>query len=217
MSGRRVEVHIDELALTGVAAHLDLELYRVDLAGVVSKYIGETEKNLRTVFAAAERSGAVLFFDEADALFGRRSEVRDSHDRYANIEVGYLLQRIETYRGLVLLTTNQLQSIDPAFSRRIRFTVHFPFPDVAQRTEIWRRVFPAATPTEGLNVDKLARLNLAGGQIRNLALNAAFLAAQAGTPITMAHVLEAARAETRKLDLPVNEHDFEDRPKSVPA
>ncbi len=188
------------LAAEILARELRLDLYRIDLASLVSKYIGETEKNLRQVFDAAEAGGAILLFDEADAVFGRRSEVRDSHDRYANIEVGYLLQRLESFRGLALLTTNQPQSIDSAFARRIRFTVHFPFPDAAQRASIWRRVFPAATPTENLAFDKLARLQLSGGHIRNLALNAAFLAADAREPVGMRHLLAAAQSEYAKLE-----------------
>lgn len=188
------------MAAEVLANELRLDLYRIDLAALVSKYIGETEKNLRHVFDAAEAGGAILLFDEADAIFGRRSEVRDSHDRYANIEVGYLLQRVETYRGLVILTTNQAQSLDPAFSRRIRFSIQFPFPDRDQRAEIWRRIFPAATPTENLNFEKLARLNLAGGHIRNLALNAAFLAADASEPVQMKHLLAAVQSEFAKLE-----------------
>jgi hypothetical protein len=188
------------LAAEVIARELRLDLYRVDLASLVSKYIGETEKNLRQIFDAAETGGAILLFDEADACFGKRSEVRDSHDRYANIEVGYLLQRLECYRGLALLTTNQPQSIDTAFARRIRFTVHFPFPDAATRARIWQRVFPPATPVEKLAHEKLARLNLSGGHIRNLALNAAFLAADAGQPVRMHHLLAAARSEYAKLE-----------------
>jgi hypothetical protein len=183
-----------------LANELRLDLYRIDFSALVSKYIGETEKNLRQVFDAAEAGGAILLFDEADAIFGRRSEVRDSHDRYANIEVSYLLQRVETYRGLVILTTNQPQSLDSAFSRRIRFTVQFPFPDAAHRAEIWRRVFPAGTPTEALQIEKLARLSLSGGHIRNLALNAAFLAADAHEPVRMKHLLAAAQTEFAKLE-----------------
>jgi SpoVK/Ycf46/Vps4 family AAA+-type ATPase len=183
-----------------LARELRLDLYRIDLSAVVSKYIGETEKNLRRVFDAAEEGGAVLLFDEADALFGKRSEVKDSHDRYANIEVSYLLQRMEAYRGLAVLTSNARDALDNAFLRRIRFVVHFPFPDAGQRAEIWRRVFPAATPTEGLDWTKLARLNVAGGNIRNIALSAAFLAADAGEPVRMPHLLRAARAEYAKLE-----------------
>ena len=152
------------MAAEVLACSLRLDLYRIDLAGVVSKYIGETEKNLRRVFDAAERGGAILFFDEADALFGKRSEVKDSHDRYANIEINYLLQRMESYRGLAVLATNRKGDLDSAFLRRLRFIVNFPFPEPAQRAAIWRRVFPRDTPTEGLNVDRLARLNVAGGK-----------------------------------------------------
>jgi hypothetical protein len=187
---------------------LSLDLYRIDLASVVSKYIGETEKNLRRVFDAAEDSGAILFFDEADALFGKRSEVKDSHDRYANIEISYLLQRMEAYRGLAVLATNMKGSLDQAFLRRIRFALNFPFPDAAQRAEIWRRMFPAGTPTEGLNPVRLARLEVAGGNIRNIALNAAFLAADAGEPVKVAHILEAARAEYAKLEKPLAEAEL---------
>ncbi|HNP73667.1 MAG TPA: ATP-binding protein, partial [Kouleothrix sp.] len=193
------------LAAEVLANELRLDLYRVDLSQVVSKYIGETEKNLRRVFDAAEGGGAVLLFDEADALFGKRSEVKDSHDRYANVEVSYLLQRMEAYRGLALLTTNMKQAIDAAFLRRIRFVVTFPFPDTAQRAEIWRRVFPPGVPTAGLSAEKLACLSLAGGNIANIALGAAVLAADAGAPVGMAHVLAAARAEYAKLDRTLTE------------
>ena len=193
------------MAAEVLANELQLDLYRIDLASVVSKYIGETEKNVKRVFDAAEDSGAILFFDEADALFGKRSEVKDSHDRYANIEVSYLLQRMEAYRGLAVLATNLKGAVDAAFLRRIRFVINFPFPDVAQRTEIWRRIFPAKTPTDGLDPTVLARLNIAGGNIRNIALNAAFLAAQSGRPIQMADVLHSARAEYAKLEKPLVE------------
>lgn len=188
------------MAAEVLANELRLDLCRIDLSQVVNKYIGETEKNLRRVFDAAEEGGAILLFDEADALFGKRSEVKDSHDRYANIEVSYLLQRMETYRGLAILTTNMKSALDTAFLRRIRFVVQFPFPDTAQRAEIWRRIFPSSTPTEGLDVAKLARLNVAGGNIRNIALNAAFLAADAGEPVRMMHLLRAARSEYGKLE-----------------
>ena len=184
---------------------LDLDVYRIDLSAVVSKYIGETEKNLRRVFDAAEGSGVVLLFDEADALFGKRTEVKDSHDRHANLEVSYLLQRMEAYRGLAILTTNLKASLDQAFLRRIRFVVQFPFPDVAQRTEIWRRSFPPQAPQANLDFAKLARLNVPGGNIRNIALNAAFLAADADQPIAMAHLLQAARSEYLKLERPLTD------------
>ncbi len=193
------------LAAEVLAHEMRLDLYHIDLSSIVSKYIGETEKNLRRVFDAAEEGGAVLLFDEADALFGKRSEVKDSHDRYANIEVSYLLQRMESYRGLAVLTTNMKSALDTAFLRRIRFIVQFPFPDAAQRAEIWRRIFPAATPTEGLDMSKLSRLNVAGGNIRNIALNAAFLAADEGEPVRMKHLLQAARSEYVKLERPLTE------------
>jgi ATP-dependent 26S proteasome regulatory subunit len=187
-----------------LANELKLDLYRIDLSQVVSKYIGETEKNLRRVFDVAERGGAVLLFDEADALFGKRSEVKDSHDRHANIEVSYLLQRMEEYSGLAILTTNMKKALDKAFLRRIRFFVQFPFPDIKQRTEIWRCIFPADTPVKGLQLEQLAQLNVAGGNIRNVALNAAFLAADANEPVGMAHVLQAVRDEYAKLEKPLS-------------
>jgi hypothetical protein len=188
-----------------MAQDLSLDLYRVDLSQVVSKYIGETEKNLRRIFDAAEGGGAVLLFDEADALFGKRSEVKDSHDRYANIEVSYLLQRMETYRGLAILTTNLKDAIDTAFLRRLRFVVQFPFPDATGRAEIWRRVLPPELPVNGLVPEKLARLGVSGGTIRNIALSAAFLAAEAGEPVRMPHVLSAARTEYAKLGKPLTD------------
>ncbi len=191
-----------------LANELKLDLYRIDLSQVVSKYIGETEKNLRRVFDAAENGAAILLFDEADALFGKRSEVKDSHDRYANVEVSYLLQRMEAYRGLAILTTNRREALDAAFLRRIRFVVEFPFPDAAQRADIWRRVFPLQTPTADLRIDHLARLNAAGGHIRNIALAAAFLAADAGEPVRMLHLLRAARSEFAKLERPLTDSDF---------
>lgn len=193
------------LAAEVLASALGLDLYRIDLSAVVSKYIGETEKNLRLVFDAAEEAGAVLLFDEADALFGKRSDVKDSHDRYANIEVGYLLQRMEAYQGLAILTTNLKSALDRAFQRRLRFIVEFPFPDAAQREAIWRRVFPRDTPTEGIKTSALAQLKLPGGGIRNIVLNAAFLAAEVNSPVTMMHILEAARLEALKNDRPLSE------------
>lgn len=196
------------MAAEVLARELRLDLYRVDLSAVVSKYIGETEKNLKDVFDAAEEGGVLLLFDEADALFGKRSEVHDSHDRYANIEVGYLLQRMEAYQGLAILTTNLKASLDTAFQRRLRFTVNFPFPDAAQREAIWRKVFPEATPTYGLDHKKLSQLNVAGGNIRNIALNAAFLAAQSGTPVAMANLVEAAKLEAQKIERPLSDAEI---------
>ncbi|ETW95086.1 MAG: hypothetical protein ETSY2_48660 [Candidatus Entotheonella gemina] len=193
------------MAAEVLAHELRLDLYHIDLSAVVSKYIGETEKNLRRIFDAAEAGGVILLFDEADAIFGKRSEVKDSHDRHANIEVSYLLQRMEAYSGLAILTTNLKNALDTAFMRRIRFIVQFPFPNAAQSAEIWRRVYPAATPTDGLDVNKLARLNVAGGNIRNIALNAAFLAAEASEPVRMCHLRQAARNEYLKLEKPLTE------------
>jgi ATP-dependent 26S proteasome regulatory subunit len=196
------------MAAEVIANALRLNLYRIDLSAVVSKYIGETEKNLRRLFDAAEDGGAILFFDEADALFGKRSEVKDSHDRYANIEINYLLQRMESYRGLAILATNLRGSLDVAFTRRLRFIVSFPFPGIAERRRMWQIAFPPQTPVRQLDYDRLARLNLTGGSIHNTALNAAFLSADAGSPVTMSFALAAARAEFVKLDRPINEADF---------
>jgi hypothetical protein len=197
------------MAAEVLAQELRLDLYHIDLSQVVSKYIGETERNLRRVFDAAEAGGAILLFDEADALFGKRTEVKDSHDRYANIEVSYLLQRMEAYRGLAILTTNMKSALDPAFLRRIRFVVQYPFPEALQRAEIWRRVFPSATPTVGLDPHRLARLNVAGGNIRNIALHGAFLAAEAREPVGMKHLLRAARTEYAKLEMPLTDAETE--------
>ncbi len=193
------------MAAEVLARELYLDLYRIDLSAVVSKYIGETEKNLRRVFDAAEESGAILLFDEADALFGKRSEVKDSHDRYANIEVSYLLQRMEAYRGLAILTTNHRTALDPAFQRRLRFIAQFPFPDQKQRKAIWHGIFPNATPLEGIDYDKLARLNVTGGSICNIALNAAFLAANALEPIRMVHLQRAAHLDAAKREHPITD------------
>lgn len=198
------------MAAEVIANELELDLYRIDLSQIVSKYIGETEKNLRQVFDAAEDGGAILLFDEADAIFGKRTEVKDSHDRYANIEVSYLLQRMEAYRGLAILTTNLKDALDTAFLRRIRFVVQFPFPDSAGRAEIWRRIFPSALPTEGLSVAKLARINVTGGSIYNIALYAAFLAAEENQSVGMAHLLRAARAEYAKLERTLSESEVGD-------
>jgi ATPase family associated with various cellular activities (AAA) len=188
------------MAAEVLAQELRLDLYRIDLSAVISKYIGETEKNLGRVFDAAELGGVILLFDEADALFGKRTEVKDSHDRHSNVEVSYLLQRMESYRGLSVLTTNLKSSLDQAFMRRIRFLVQFPFPDSTQRAEIWRRIFPKATPTENLDYQKLGQLNVAGGNIRSIAMNAAFLAADAGSAVTMNYMLQAAKSEYIKLE-----------------
>jgi hypothetical protein len=193
------------LAAEAIANEAMLDLYRIDLATVVSKYIGETEKNLKRVFDAAEASGAVLLFDEADALYGKRSDVKDSHDRYANIEVAYLLQRVEAYRGLAILTTNFRSALDRAFLRRIRFIVQFPFPDEVAREKIWRRELPDTAPLDQVDFAALARMQLSGGHIRNVAVNAAFMAAGDGESISMRHLRHAAQREAAKLERPLLE------------
>lgn len=197
------------MAAEVIANDLGLNLYRIDLSGVVSKYIGETEKNLRRLFDAAEDGGAVLFFDEADALFGKRSEVKDSHDRYANIEINYLLQRMESYNGLAILATNMKSALDPAFMRRLRFIVNFPFPGSRERRIILQHIFPEQVPKTDLDYDCLARLNLTGGSIHNIAINAAFMAAQMDTPVSMPLILSAAKTEFRKMERPIKEADFQ--------
>jgi vesicle-fusing ATPase len=188
------------MAAEVIAGELGHDLYRIDLSAVVSKYIGETEKNLRSVFDSAEASGAVLLFDEADALFGRRSDVKDSHDRYANLEVAYLLQRMESYGGLAILTTNLRANVDRAFLRRLRFVIQFPVPDEAARSEIWRRTFPADAPLDRIDFAALGRLQISGGSIRAIALAAAFGAAADGGVITPRHVLRAAELEYAKAE-----------------
>jgi hypothetical protein len=195
-------------AAEALAHDLALDLYRVDLSATVSKYIGETEKNLRRIFDAAEQSGAILLFDEADALFGKRSEVNDSHDRYANLEVSYLLQRMEAYRGLAILTTNLKGALDQAFLRRIRFVVSFPFPGAAERERIWRNAFPPGVPLDArVEWAKLSRLAVAGGNIANIALDAAFRAADAGSGVTMTHLLAASQAECAKIEKPLTDSE----------
>jgi SpoVK/Ycf46/Vps4 family AAA+-type ATPase len=202
------------MAAEVIANELRLNLYRIDLSAVVSKFIGETEKNLRRLFDAAEDGGAILFFDEADALFGKRSEVKDSHDRYANIEINYLLQRMEAYRGLAILATNMKSALDPAFMRRLRFIVNFPLPDASDRKLIWQKVFPQTEAFQqqlnlsDVDYERLARFNLTGGNIHSIALNAAFAAAQSNSNVTLPLVLGAARAEFRKLEKPISEAEF---------
>jgi hypothetical protein len=208
------------MAAEVIAGELRLDLFRIDLSAVISKYIGETEKNLCRLFDAAEDGGSILFFDEADALFGKRSEVRDSHDRYANIEINYLLQRMEAYRGLAILATNMKAALDRAFVRRLRFIVGFPFPGVLERRAIWRKAFPADTPIDRLDYDWLARFNFTGGSIHNVALNAAFLAASRTGPVSMPIIVEAVRIELGKLEKPINETELRfkaEREQVVPA
>ena len=197
------------LAAEVLANALRLDIYRIDLSAVVSKYIGETEKNLARIFDAAEGGGVVLLFDEADALFGERSQVSDSHDRYANIEIAYLLQRMESFSGLSILTTNIRDAIDTAFVRRIRFLVDFPFPDKALRRAIWAQSFPREVASDPLDLDRLAGLNVAGGTIRTIALNAAFLAADQACPLRMDHIRRAAVFEYDKMGRLMSPAEFE--------
>jgi len=193
-----------------MANELGLDLYKIDLSGVVSKYIGETEKNLGRIFAEAETSNAILFFDEADALFGKRSEIRDAHDRYANIEVSYLLQKMEEYQGVVILATNLRKNMDDAFVRRMHFTVDFPFPGVKDRHRIWQKIWPPETPrSRNLDLDFAARrIAVAGGNIRNIALAAAFLAADDGNVVIMKHLIRATQREYQKIGKVVTAGDF---------
>lgn len=184
-----------------IATEVGLDLYKIEFAGVVSKYIGETEKNLDCIFTATEGSNAILFFDEADALFGKRSEVPDSHDRYANLEISFLLQKIDAYQGTAILATNLRQNMDEAFLRRLAFTVNFPFPDEANRRCIWQKIWPAETPVgEDVDFNDLAkRFKLTGGNIKNIALAAAFLAASDGGVVTKDHLFHATGREFEKM------------------
>ena len=193
-----------------IAAELGLDLYKIDLSAVVSKYIGETEKNLEKIFGEARSSNAILFFDEADALFGKRSEVRDAHDRYANIEISYLLQRMEAYDGVTILATNLRANLDEAFTRRLQFSVHFPFPDEDDRLRIWQTLFPPNVPRhEELDFGLLARrFRLAGGSIRNIIVSAAYLAAADGGGLTMHHLFHGTRRELQKMGRLIGEDDL---------
>jgi SpoVK/Ycf46/Vps4 family AAA+-type ATPase len=193
-----------------MAGELGLDLYKIDLSSVVSKYIGETEKNLARIFQEAETSNAILFFDEADALFGKRSEVRDSHDRYANIEISYLLQRMEEYDGMVILASNLHKNMDDAFVRRMHFTIEFPFPNEKNRRRIWEKIWPAETPRSSmLDLDFMARrFEMAGGNIRNMALAAAFFAAEDGALVDMRHLIRAAQREYQKMGKVVVNGEF---------
>lgn len=197
------------MAAMGIARRLNIQILRLDLSRVVSKYIGETEKNLDRVFTDAQRTGAAILIDEADALLGKRSEVKDAHDRYANIEVAFLLQRMEAYRGLAILTTNMRQGMDPAFVRRLRFIIEFPRPDAEAREKIWRQCLPAGSHTlDDAAFRQLARkVDTTGGHIRQITLRAAFIAAAAGSLIALEHVAQAARAELAKLGLPAVDLD----------
>ncbi len=194
-----------------IARETNLDIYKIDLSSVVSKYIGETEKNLNRIFKEAETSNAILFFDEADALFGKRSEVKDAHDRYANIEIGYLLQKMEEYDGVVILATNLSKNIDDAFLRRMQIVIEFPFPDENLRKLIWLGIFPEKSPlSEDIDYKFLSeKIKLAGGNIKNMALAAAFYAAENGKEITMNHIMLAARREYQKMGKPFLKPDFE--------
>jgi SpoVK/Ycf46/Vps4 family AAA+-type ATPase len=191
------------LAAEAIAAELDLPLYRIDLSQVVNKYIGETEKNLRRLFDAADSADVILFFDEADALFGKRTEVKDAHDRYANLEISYLLERMERFKGLAILATNRKKDLDEAFLRRLRFVVEFPLPGAAERLRIWRSVVPAGVDASSVDFEFLAqRFALAGGHIRGIVFQACLQSAAEGAPrrLDMPAVVRAVQREYDKLD-----------------
>jgi SpoVK/Ycf46/Vps4 family AAA+-type ATPase len=181
-----------------IAGELNLDMYKVNLSLVVSKYIGETEKNLNKIFKDAEDGNAVLFFDEADALFGKRSEIKDAHDRYANIEMNYILQKMEEHRGIAIFATNQNKNIDDAFIRRLRFIINFPVPNQEQRLNIWKKVFPRNAPLGDIDYKFLSKLQISGGNIKNIAIEAAFLAAASDEKIQMSHIMRAAKNEYYK-------------------
>jgi AAA+ superfamily predicted ATPase len=197
------------MAAEVISSELGLDLYKIDLSTVINKYVGETEKNLSRIFDEATSSNAILFFDEADALFGKRSEVKDSHDRYANIEISYLLQRMEAYDGITILATNLRSNMDEAFKRRLQFAIDFPFPDEAYRLRIWQTLFPADVPRADLDFELMAkRFKLAGGNIRNIIVSAAYLASANGGIVSMEHLLHGARRELQKMGRLINEKDL---------
>lgn len=196
------------MAAEVIANDLGLTLHRIDLSSVVSKWVGETEKNLQQLFNAADDANGILFFDEADALFGKRTEVQQSQDRFANMEIGFLLQRLESYRGLAILATNMKSALDAAFLRRLSFLVEFPVPNAELRRHIWERAFPPNVPRSVLDLERLSKLNLTGGSIHNVALASSFAAAHAGTAVTMPVVLAAARMELLKIGKPIHQADF---------
>jgi SpoVK/Ycf46/Vps4 family AAA+-type ATPase len=198
------------MAAEVVAGELGLPLFRIELAGIVSKWIGETEKNLDRIFEAAAESNAILFFDEADALFGKRSEVKDSHDRYANLEVSYLLQKMEGYEGVAILATNMRHQMDDAFLRRLTFTVIFPMPEAGDRARIWAAVWPPELPRgEDVDFDLLGRIKLTGGNIKNVVLAAAHLAAGKAEAVSMADLRHAIRREYQKLGKQMEPREIE--------
>jgi SpoVK/Ycf46/Vps4 family AAA+-type ATPase len=198
------------MAADVVAHTLGLDLYKIDLSGIISKYIGETEKNLARIFGEARSSNAILFFDEADALFGKRTAVKDAHDRYANVEISYLLQKMEEYEGVVILATNLRKNMDEAFVRRLHFTVEFPMPGVDDRRRIWQQIWPAAAPRDpDLDLEFMAQqIELAGGAIRNIALASAFLAAADGGVVTMQHLIRATQREYQKMGKVLTSREF---------
>jgi SpoVK/Ycf46/Vps4 family AAA+-type ATPase len=204
------------MAAQVIARSLDMELYRIDLAGVVNKYIGETEKRLKQVFDACERANVLLFFDEADALFGQRTQVKDAHDRYANIQIDYLLQRMEQFNGLAILATNRKGDLDKAFLRRIRFIVDFMQPGVTERLALWKLALLAQSPAGEELLDEIdwpllaEKLTMSGANIKSAALSAAFLARAEGTRITMAHILHAAQREMTKHGVALRPEDWVD-------
>jgi SpoVK/Ycf46/Vps4 family AAA+-type ATPase len=193
-----------------VANELHLDLYKIDLSSIVSKYIGETEKNIDQIFKEAEASNAILFFDEADAIFGKRSEIKDSHDRYSNIEVNYLLQKLEDHREIVILASNLAKNIDSAFVRRMQFWIEFPFPEEQNRLVIWKNMFPEKAPrSEDVDFEFLARqFNITGGAIKNIVLTGAFLAAEESSPISLRHLIMATKREYEKMGRPILRSDF---------
>jgi len=195
------------MAAEVIAADLKVELLKIDLSQIVSKYIGETEKNLRQLFDQATTAHAILFFDEADALLGKRSAVKDAHDRYANTEIAYLLQKMEEYEGIAILATNLRQNMDEAFTRRMRFIVEFPFPEEEDRLRIWNTVWPKEVPlAQDVDLQGLAgQFRLSGGSIRNVALAAAFLAAERNEPVAMRHLMLATKRELQKMGRLVSE------------
>ena len=198
------------MAAQVVASDLDLEVYRVDLSKVISKYIGESEKNLSEVFESAKKSNAVLLFDETDALFGKRTEVKDSHDKHANVETSYLLQKMEEYSGITIMTTNFIENIDKAFFRRINYVVHFNLPDFDLRLKIWRNMFPSDTPiSKDVNFEYLAKnFEIAGGSIKNIVLTASFMAASESDKVEMKHIIKSIEYELKKQGKMVSKSDF---------
>jgi len=198
------------MAANIIAKELNLDIYKIDLSSVVSKYIGETEKNLDRVFKEAQTSNAVLFFDEADALFGKRSEVKDAHDRYANVEIDYLLQKLEEHREIVILASNLAQNVDAAFARRMHFRVEFEFPDKKNRLEIWEKVFPKKAPLDkNVDFEFISKFEMTGGNIKNIALDAAFMAAEEKSNILIKHLISATKKEFQKIGKPVIKSDFD--------